>query len=290
MQASPGQKQPEQRKVVTDVKLSQTPKIVIQDLTVRFADRSGVGDLLAVEHVNMSVADGEFVCIVGPSGCGKTTLLRVLAELQPASSGTARIERTDPKRPTTAMVFQGASVFPWMTVLENVGYGLRTRGVPFAERSVIAMDWVRRMKLDRFAEAYPHQLSGGMQQRVGLARAFAYNPEVLLMDEPFGALDAQTRLVLQETLLELWNATGNTILFVTHSIDEALTLADRVLVMSARPGTIIAEETVTIPRPRDVVALRSDPHFGELFARIWSLLKDEVVAPVDGNLTGRQMS
>jgi NitT/TauT family transport system ATP-binding protein len=154
--------------------------------------------------------------------------------------------------------------------------------VPFAERSVMAMDWVRRMKLERFAEAYPHQLSGGMQQRVGLARAFAYNPEVLLMDEPFGALDAQTRLVLQETLLELWNATGNTILFVTHSIDEALTLADRVLVMSARPGTIIAEEVVSIPRPRDVVALRSDPHFGDLFARIWSLLKEEVFAPGDG--------
>ncbi len=261
---------------------SSNPKIVIKDLVVRYADRSGMGDVLAVDHVNMSVADGEFVCIVGPSGCGKTTLLRVLADLQLASGGTAGIERADPRQPPTAMVFQGAAVFPWMTVLENVGYGLRTRGVPFAERSVAAMDWVRRMNLERFAEAYPHQLSGGMQQRVGLARAFAYNPEVLLMDEPFGALDAQTRLVLQEALLDLWNATGNTILFVTHSIDEALTLADRVLVMSARPGRIIGDETVDIPRPREIVALRSDPRFGDLFARIWSLLRDEVAAPVDG--------
>ncbi|MCC7445994.1 MAG: ABC transporter ATP-binding protein [Anaerolineae bacterium] len=256
--------------------MQATPKIVIRDLTVRFADSGGAGDVLAVEHVNLSVANGEFVCIVGPSGCGKTTLLRVLTGLQPATSGSATIQRSDPARPASAMVFQGAAVFPWMTVLENVDYGLRTRGVPYAERNHVARDWVHRMRLDRFAEAYPYQLSGGMQQRVGLARAFAYNPEVLLMDEPFGARDAQTRLLLQETLLDLWNATGSTILFVTHSIDEALTLADRVVVMSARPGRILADESVNIPRPRNLIALRSDPHFGDLFARIWTLLRDQV--------------
>ncbi|MCC7447135.1 MAG: ABC transporter ATP-binding protein [Anaerolineae bacterium] len=256
--------------------MQSTPKVVIQDLTVRYADSGGAGDVLAVDRVNLSVAAGEFVCIVGPSGCGKTTLLRVLTGLQLATSGSATIQRSDPARPASAMVFQGAAVFPWMTVLENVDYGLRTRGVPYAERNRVAQDWVHRMKLDRFAEAYPYQLSGGMQQRVGLARAFAYNPEVLLMDEPFGALDAQTRLLLQETLLDLWNATGNTILFVTHSIDEALTLADRVVVMSARPGRILADEAVNIPRPRDLMALRSDPHFGDLFARVWTLLRDQV--------------
>jgi NitT/TauT family transport system ATP-binding protein len=253
------------------------PKIVIENLAIRYAGRGQTGDTLAVEHVTLSVADGEFVCIVGPSGCGKTTLLRAVANLQPPSSGSAKVFRADPKRPATAMVFQGASVFPWMTVLENIGYGLRTRGVPYAERSDMAREWVRRVKLDRFAEAYPHQLSGGMQQRVGLARAFAYNPEVLLMDEPFGALDAQTRLILQDSLLELWQSTGNTIVFVTHSIDEALTLADRVLIMSARPGRIVGEEVVNLPRPREAVALRSDPHFGELFGRIWAQLRDQAL-------------
>ncbi len=255
------------------------PKIVVDDLSVRFSGQNQGADVLALDGVNLSVAEGEFVCLVGPSGCGKTTLLRVLAELQPPNGGSARVLRQEAngKRPATAMVFQSAAVFPWMTVLENVAYGLRTQGVHFAQRNRVAREWVHRVKLERFMEAYPHQLSGGMQQRVGLARAFAYNAEVLLLDEPFGALDAQTRLLLQETLLELWGASRSTILFVTHSIDEALTLADRVLVMSARPGRILAEEAVAIPRPRDMVALRGDPRFGESFRRIWSLLRQEVV-------------
>jgi NitT/TauT family transport system ATP-binding protein len=228
-----------------------------------------------VRDANLTIHDGEFVCIVGPSGCGKTTLLRAIAGLQPISGGHLAVRHTDATRPLTAMAFQGAAVFPWMTVLENVAYGLRTRGVGYAARSATAREWVRRVKLDRFAEAYPHQLSGGMQQRVGLARAFAYNPEVLLMDEPFGALDAQTRLSLQDTLLDLWQNTGSTVVFVTHSIDEALTLADRVLVMSARPGRIVSQEAVNVPRPRDSVALRGDPRFGEMFGRIWGLLRDQ---------------
>jgi NitT/TauT family transport system ATP-binding protein len=175
------------------------------------------------------------------------------------------------------MVFQGAAVFPWMTVRENVGYGLRTRGVPYGERYAQVRDWVQRVKLERFIDAYPHQLSGGMQQRVGLARAFAYGAEVLLMDEPFGALDAQTRLILQDTLLDLWQSTRNTIVFVTHSIDEALALGDRVVVMSARPGRVLADERVTLARPREALHLRSDPHYGELFGKVWGLLRQEVV-------------
>jgi NitT/TauT family transport system ATP-binding protein len=253
---------------------TSAPKIVVDDVSVRFTARDQ-SDVLAVEQVSLRIAPGEFVCIVGPSGCGKTTLLRAIAGLQPVTGGGITVNRTDTTRPATAMVFQGAAVFPWMTVLENVGYGLRTRGLPYAEQNRLSREWVRRVRLDRFAEAYPYQLSGGMQQRVGLARAFAYNAEVLLMDEPFGALDAQTRLILQDMLLELWQHSGSTVVFVTHSIDEALTLGDRVLVMSARPGRIIAEEPVSLPRPRDAVTLRSDPHFGEMFGRLWALLRDQ---------------
>jgi len=251
-------------------------KIVAEQVTIRYADRSGIGEVTAVQDVTFSVAEGEFVCLVGPSGCGKTSLLRAIAGLQPISGGKLHVGRSDEKRPATAMVFQGAAVFPWLTVLENVSYGLRTRGLPYAQQIAIAREWIARVKLERFAEAYPHQLSGGMQQRVGLARAFAYNAEILLMDEPFGALDAQTRLILQDTLLELWQASGSTVLFVTHSIDEALTLADRLLVMSARPGRILSDERVLLPRPREAVALRSDPQYGALFGKVWSLLRAQV--------------
>jgi NitT/TauT family transport system ATP-binding protein len=251
-------------------------KIDIKNVDIRFSGRDQSADILAVQAANCTIAEGEFVCLLGPSGCGKTTLLRAIAGLQPISNGEIAIKQTDPKRPQTAMVFQGAAVFPWLTVLENVAYGLRTRGIGYAERIKQARQWVARVKLEKFAEAYPHQLSGGMQQRVGLARAFAYNPEILLMDEPFGALDAQTRLVLQDTLLSLWQNTGCTIVFVTHSIDEALTLADRVLIMSARPGRILDETEIGFARPRQTVALRSDAQYGALFGRIWNLLRDEV--------------
>lgn len=252
------------------------PKISLEDVTIRFTERSGAGEITAVQHATLTVNDGEFVCIVGPSGCGKTTLLRAIANLQPISSGKLQVQRADAKRPATAMVFQGAAVFPWLTVLENVSYGLRTRGVPYAQQIAVAREWIARVKLEQFAEAYPYQLSGGMQQRVGLARAFAYSAEVLLMDEPFGALDAQTRLILQDTLLELWQASGSTVVFVTHSIDEALTLADRILVMSARPGRILSDERVLLPRPREAVALRSDPQYGALFGKLWALLREQV--------------
>ena len=256
--------------------IMNTSKVSVSDLSVQFTDRSGTGRLLALDRVSLNVNEGEFVCIVGPSGCGKTTLLRTLAGLQHPLTGSAIIHHADTTRAASAMVFQGASVFPWMTALENIGYGLRTRRVPYAERNRIAREWAAKIGLERFAEAYPHQLSGGMQQRVGLARAFAYDPDVLLMDEPFGALDAQTRLLLQETLLRLWQESGTTILFVTHSIDEALTLADRIVVMSARPGRILADLRVDFERPRDVLTLRSDARFGTLFAEVWGLLRAEV--------------
>ena len=253
-----------------------TAKIVIRDLSVAFAERGSGALLPVIDQISLSVADGEFICMVGPSGSGKTTLLRVLDGLQAPAGGSFVIRHDHADRPLTAMAFQGAAIFPWLTVLDNVGYGLRARNMPFVERNRIAREWIARVGLARFADAYPHELSGGMQQRVGLARAFASNPEVLLMDEPFGALDEQTRLILQELLLDLWQGSHTTILFVTHSIDEALTLGDKLIVLSARPARILSETAITFPRPRDVLTLRADPRFGELFGSVWSLLRSEV--------------
>ncbi len=216
------------------------------------------------------------MCVVGPSGCGKTTLLRVLADLERPTAGQATITPDISDRPLKGMVFQGAGLFPWMTVAQNVTYGLQLRGVPPRERLASAQHWITAMGLERFSQAYPAQLSGGMQQRAGLARAFTYDPQVLLMDEPFGALDAQTRLILQATLLGLWEQTRKTVLFVTHSIEEALTLGDRVVLMSARPGQILHEVEVPFARPRDPIMLRTDPRFSELFAEVWGILRTEV--------------
>ena len=252
----------------------------------------------AIADLSLEVGEGELVCIVGPSGCGKTTLLRVLAGLEEPNGGSFRISEFEGQRPETrnaesttdtnnsalrtshsalvAMVFQNAGIFPWMTVEQNVAYGLQVRGVPLGQRREVAHRWIGEIGLEKFARSYPAQLSGGMRQRVGLARAFAVDPEVLLMDEPFGALDAQTRLILQQTLLQQWEGSHKTVLFVTHSIDEALTLGDRVLVMSARPGHILREIRVPFERPRDAALLRTDPRMGELFGEVWSVLRDEV--------------
>ncbi|MDQ3929036.1 MAG: ABC transporter ATP-binding protein, partial [Chloroflexota bacterium] len=238
--------------------------------------RGATGPVEALGGVTLHVPEGELICIVGPSGCGKTTLLRVLAGLEQAASGSASIRHDDPSRPAMAMVFQGSGIFPWMTVEQNVAYGLQLRGVDKDERLKIARHWIREMGLDRFSRSYPAQLSGGMKQRVGLARALAVDAEVLLMDEPFGALDAQTRLILQQTLLEQWERNAKTVIFVTHSIEEALTLGDRVYVMSARPGKLLNEFRVPFERPRDAVALRTDPRFSTLFADIWDVLREEV--------------
>jgi NitT/TauT family transport system ATP-binding protein len=250
------------------------PKITIDTLRVTFAGRGAAVD--AVEDLTLHIPDGALACVVGPSGCGKTTMLRVLAGLEAATAGSAIVRAADTTRPTVGMVFQGAGIFPWLTVTENVAYGLKLRGVSAAERRAIAARWIGEIGLERFAHAYPAQLSGGMQQRVGLARAFAYDPEVLLMDEPFGALDAQTRLNLQQTLLRQWEGNARTVVFVTHSIEEAIALGDRVYVMSARPGRIIAEFAVPFERPRDAAALRAQPRFSALYGQIWDVLRDEV--------------
>jgi NitT/TauT family transport system ATP-binding protein len=250
-------------------------KISVQGLSKVF--RASNGDVEALRDVDLVIPDGQFCCIVGPSGCGKTTLLRILAGLEEHTDGRLEMVHTDPRRPLTSMVFQEQSIFPWMTVRDNVGYGPRMRGVPGRQRQEIVDQYIEKVGLSQFARAYPHQLSGGMKQRVSVARAFANDPEILLMDEPFGALDEQNKSLLQEELLKIWEETRKTVVFITHSIDEALILGDRVLVMTARPGTLKADLVVPFERPRQVYELRAAPAFGELSYAVWSQLRDEVM-------------
>lgn len=250
------------------------PKIRVEDAARMFAG----GTLSAFEGLSFDVYDNEILCLVGPSGCGKTTLLRCINGLVPLSSGRIVLDGTvviGPP-PRMAMVFQHFGLFPWKTVEANIAYGLRFAGTPPAEAAARVARALRLVGLDAFGRAYPYQLSGGMQQRVGLARALAIDPEVLLMDEPFAALDAQTREILQEEVLRILEHDRKTIVFVTHSIDEALLLGDRVIVLTHRPGRV--RETVAVPygRPRSLAAMRADPMFGTLRARVWNLLRPEI--------------
>ncbi|WP_309083100.1 ABC transporter ATP-binding protein [Chelativorans sp.] len=242
--------------------------IEVRNLVKAFYDVSGDRITLAAADVNFTVRRGEFVCIVGPSGCGKTTVLRILAGLEQLLSGEVRIDSTVPP----AMVFQEASVLPWLTVAQNVAFPLSLKGVSRQKQRERVDELLQLTGLTEFADARPHQLSGGMKQRVSVARALVDDRDVLLMDEPFGALDEQTRFTLQQELLSIWERTGKTVVFITHSVDEALTLADRVLVMSPRPGTIIADLAVPFERPRDVVELRRDKRFWDLTYEVWRLL------------------
>jgi NitT/TauT family transport system ATP-binding protein len=234
------------------------------------------GTLHALEDISIEIAEGSFFVIVGPSGCGKTTLLRILGGLEQVTSG--RVELTDPARgrPQYSMVFQGDSIFPWMTVWENAAYGLKMRHAPRAEVDAVVGQWLDRTGLTRFAQLYPHQLSGGMRQRVSIARAFANDPEIFLMDEPFSALDEQNKTILQQELLRIWEADKKTVVFITHSVDEAVTLGDKIMVMTASPGRTKTILDVPLERPRNVLELRHDPHYGEIVYSIWGQLKDEV--------------
>lgn len=228
----------------------------------------------ALGPLELAVAHGEFVCVVGPSGCGKSTLLRIAAGLLRPSTGTLRI-RTSSPRPA-AMIFQDYGIYDWKSVRANVRFGLDVQRVPRREANARADAWLARMGLADFADAYPATLSGGMRQRVAIARALAVEPELLLMDEPFAALDAQLRTILQDELLDLTQTTRTTTLFITHSLEEALVLGDRVLVMSARPGRIIAEHRPPFPRPR-TGAVRTAPEFTALKSELWDLLRREAV-------------
>lgn len=249
-------------------------KIRLRNLTKTFETKRG--DFLALDNLTFDIPTGCFFMIVGPSGCGKTTLLRILAGLETHTSGTVEISQPADDRPSNSMIFQGDSLFPWMTVWDNAAYGLAMRRLPKAEIKARVGHYLNRTGLTRFADMYPHQLSGGMRQRVSIARAFANDPDILLMDEPFSALDEQNKLLLQEELLRIWEETRKTVLFITHSVDEAVTLGDRIMVMTAHPGRDKATLDVPFERPRKVLELRARPEYGEFVYNIWSYLREEV--------------
>lgn len=233
------------------------------------------GKVLALDQISLDVHPNEVLCIVGPSGCGKTTLLRLLNGLVLSDSGSVKVDGMEVEGPTeqTAMVFQHFGLFPWKDVYHNVAYGLALRHKSKAEMAEVVQHYIEMTGLKGFEKAYPHQLSGGMKQRAGLARALATHSDVLLMDEPFAALDAQTREFLQEELARIWVTEQKTVVFITHSIDEAVFLGDRVAIMTPRPGRIKEILQVDLPRPRNVIASKSDPRYMELRNYIWSQLK-----------------
>jgi len=236
---------------------------------------SGQGRVLAIDRVDLAIAPGEFLCIVGPSGCGKSTLLRILAGLDHQSAGTITVEAGG-WSVANAMVFQESGLFPWMSVEVNVGFGLMTRGVPKVEANERIEAALKLVGLTKFRHHYPHQLSGGMRQRSAIARAFVTDPAMLLMDEPFAALDAQNRVILQAELVRIWNETRKTVIYVTHSIEEALLMGDRCVVMTAQPGRIKRIIDVPFPHPRDLIKLSAAPEFGQLKLAIWQVLEEEV--------------
>jgi len=254
--------------------LDAEPKISIFGLTKVFYKKEN--SVTALEKISLSIEDGEFVCLVGPSGCGKTTLLRILAGLETQSAGDFKIARSNEERPLQSMVFQERGIIPWLTVEGNVAFGLNMRHLPKSVVRERTAYFLNKVGLTKFAKMYPKELSGGMKQRVSIARAFANDPEILLMDEPFGALDEQNKYILQEELLSIWSETKKTVLFITHSIDEALFLSDRVLLMSSQPGKIVEEIKIDLPRPRKLEEIRSNPIIAKKFIEIWSHLQNEV--------------
>jgi NitT/TauT family transport system ATP-binding protein len=249
-------------------------QIGIRGLTKEFEVRGST--VSALRALDLDVPRGQFLVIVGPSGCGKTTLLRMLAGLEVPTAGSVEVRGGRDGRPENSMVFQGDSIFPWMSVWDNTAFGLVMRGMPRAQIRQIVGHYLDKTGLTAFADAYPHQLSGGMRQRVSIARAFANDPDVLLMDEPFSALDEQNKTLLQAELLRIWDETRKTVVFITHSVDEAVTLGDRIMVMSAQPGTAKAFVDVPFARPRDVLELRHLTEYGDIVYDIWQQLRDEV--------------
>ena len=259
----------------------QSPAIEFINVNRRFLSPDGKS-FSTLRHVNLSVERGAFVALVGPTGCGKSTTLNLITGLGRPSSGQVRVmgKPVDGIDPRIGFVFQADALFPWRSVIDNVAAGPLFRGRPKAEARAAAQDWVARVGLAKFENHYPHQLSGGMRKRVALAQTFINGPEILLMDEPFSALDVQTRVMMHEELLRLWSASGACVIFVTHDLEEAIGLADKVYVLTARPATVKAVHTIDIPRPRVISEIRYEPHFIDLSRRIWSDLKQEVSADI----------
>jgi NitT/TauT family transport system ATP-binding protein len=252
-------------------------RITVSDLDKRY--RTPGGEVNAVENVSFEVRQGEFVALLGPSGCGKSTILNMVAGLLEKTSGTIRIDQDEVQHGyvnrKVGYVFQRDTVFPWRTVEDNIGYGLEIAGVPQAERQQRVQRTIEVAGLAGFDRSFPRMLSGGMRQRVALMRTLIMEPEILLMDEPFGALDTHTKLEMHKTLLEIWERERQTVLFVTHDLGEALTLSSRIILLSARPGRLKEDFEVPFPRPRDAVSLRETDEFGRLYSHIWHSLGEE---------------
>jgi NitT/TauT family transport system ATP-binding protein len=258
------------------------PRLELRSLGKRFTDPQ-TGERAVVEGFDLEVPPGEFCALIGPTGCGKSTVLSMVAGLERPSAGAVRaddrvLEGTDPR---TGLVFQHDALFPWKTVLANVACGPRFRGTGRQEAARLAREWIKRVGLEGFERHYPHQLSGGMRKRVALAQTFVNRPSILLMDEPFSGLDAQTRQIIAGELLGLWESLGASVLFVTHDLEEAIALADRVVVLTARPTTVKEEFPIDLPRPRSPRDVRFLPHFVELHEKIWSSLSGEVQLAYD---------
>jgi NitT/TauT family transport system ATP-binding protein len=259
-------------------------KLLIEDLSRVFPGSRGAKPVRALEPTNLSVAENDFITILGPSGCGKSTLLRIVAGLDRPTTGRVLLDGRAVLGPGAdrGMVFQSYTLFPWLTVADNIAYGLREKGVPSAERKDIVAAYIEKVGLRGFENHYPKQLSGGMQQRTAIARALANDPAILLLDEPFGALDNQTRSLMQELLLGIWERERKTVLFVTHDIEEAIFLASRVVVMSARPGRIKADLAVELPHPRHYT-MKTSPEFSALKARLTEEIRVEAVLAAEAH-------
>ncbi len=259
--------------------MTQASAVALSDVSIAFR-LGGGGTYTAVADANLHVADGEFVSIVGPTGCGKSTLLNVAAGLLVPASGRVDIYGAPLAvlNRQAGYLFQADALFPWKTALENVAIGLETAGTPSAEARPRAQSWLARVGLGSFGDRYPHMLSGGQRKRVGLAQVLIRDPKILLMDEPFGPLDAQTRQIMGNLLLDLWSSDRKAVLFVTHDLEEAIALSDRVVIMSAGPAArVIGDWRVPLPRPRDIGEIKLDHAFHELHRDIWRMLKAEVV-------------
>jgi NitT/TauT family transport system ATP-binding protein len=258
--------------------------IRVKDVSHQFGEEGDARHVLALRHTSLDVARGELLCLIGPSGCGKSTLLNVAAGLQAPSEGRVEIfgQALAGLNRRAGYMFQQDALLPWKTVIENIALGLELRGTAPADARREAAGWAERIGLGTFAHAFPAQLSGGMKKRASMAQSFIGNPDILLMDEPFSALDVHTRTRMEGVLLELWTASPKTILFVTHDLEEALALADEVLVLSAGPSSgIVGRFAVDLRRPRDLMDIRTEPRFSELYREIWSLLRKEVLRSYD---------
>jgi NitT/TauT family transport system ATP-binding protein len=253
------------------------PAIELRNVTKKFATADG-GTYTAIENLSLMVEDGQFCAVVGPTGCGKSTTLTLISGLERPSRGEAFVhgEQVRGIDTSTGFVFQQDAVFPWPSVLDNVAAGPIYRGASRSEAAALGRDWLRRVGLSGFEDRYPHQLSGGMRKRVALAQSLINQPRILLMDEPFSALDVQTRAIMSTELLHLWDQTKPAVVFVTHDLEEAIALADKVVVLTAGPGTVKAEFEIDLPRPRVVQEIRFDPRFTRLYEQIWEALRAEV--------------